>query len=49
MRTVAVDAPGAYELSSHELHETHRLRLTTAGEVSVYAIAFAAGMPPVER
>ena len=49
MRTVAVDAPGAYELSSHELHETHRLRLTTAGEVSVYAIAFAAGVPPVER
>jgi len=42
---VAVDAPGAYELSAHERHERHRISLTVTGAVAVYAVAFAAGLP----
>jgi hypothetical protein len=44
-RTVAVDAPGAYELSAHERHERHRMSATVTGDVAVYAISFAAGLP----
>jgi hypothetical protein len=43
---IPVDAPGAYELSSHERHETHRLSLTASAGIAVYAVAFAAGVPP---
>ncbi|TMK70789.1 MAG: hypothetical protein E6G49_10500 [Actinobacteria bacterium] len=42
---VAVDSPGAYELSAHERHEPHRISLTVRGNVAVYAITFAAGLP----
>jgi hypothetical protein len=44
-QTVAVDAPGTYELSAHERHEAHRIALTVTGDVSVYAVSFAAGLP----
>jgi hypothetical protein len=44
-RTVPVDAPGAYELSAHGRHESHRMSLAVAGDLAVYAIAFAAGVP----
>jgi hypothetical protein len=47
-RTISVEAPGAYELSAHERHETHRASLTVTGDVAVYAISFAAGLPATE-
>jgi len=47
-RTVSVEAPGAYELSAHEGHERHRISLTVTGDVAVYAITFAAGLPATE-
>jgi hypothetical protein len=43
--TVAVNAPGAYELSAHERHERHALSLRAAGDIAVYAITFTAGLP----
>jgi len=43
---IAVDAPGAYELSRHVQHESHRLSLTASPGLAVYAVAFAAGVPP---
>ena len=42
---IGVDAPGAYELSSHDRHESHRLSLTASPAIAVYAVAFAAGLP----
>ena len=42
---VPVEAPGAYELSQHEGHEAHRLRLRVPSGIDVYAISFAAGLP----
>ncbi len=45
-REISVDAPGAYELSAHERHESHRLSLSASPAVFVYAVAFSAGLPP---
>jgi hypothetical protein len=45
-RTIALDAPGAYELSAHERHEHHRMSVSVTGDVAVYAITFAPGLPP---
>jgi len=45
-REIRVDAPGAYELSSHDRHQSHHLMLSASPGVAVYAIAFAAGVPP---
>jgi hypothetical protein len=42
---IAVGAPGAYELSAHERHEHHRISLAVTGDLAVYAITFAAGLP----
>jgi hypothetical protein len=47
LRDITVDAPGAYELTAHERHESHRLTLTASPALAVYAVAFAAGVPPV--
>lgn len=47
-REIPVIAPGAYELSSHERHESHRLSLAASPTLDVYAVAFAAGLPPEE-
>ena len=44
---VAVSVAGAYELAAHERHERHRLSLGAHGELDVYAVSFAAGLPPV--
>ena len=44
-QAVAVDAPGAYELSAHERHERHRMSISADGDVAIYAITFAAGLP----
>jgi len=45
-RTVEVDVPGAYELSAHERHERHRASVSVTPDIAVYAISFAAGLPP---
>lgn len=44
-RRIPVDAPGAYELSTHEHHEHHEISLTAAGDVALYAVSFGAGLP----
>ena len=41
-----MDAPGAYELSGHERHEVTGSRYSASPAVSVYAVAFSAGLPP---
>lgn len=45
-REITVDAPGAYELTAHERHESHELSLTASPEIGIYAVSFAAGVPP---
>lgn len=44
-RKIAVDAPGAYELTVHGRHERHELSVSVSAGLDVYAIAFAAGIP----
>jgi hypothetical protein len=44
-RRIAVEAPGAYELSAHEHHEHHRMSISASADVAIYAITFAAGLP----
>jgi hypothetical protein len=44
-RPVPVAGPHLIELASHPRHEAHRLRLRGSGDVRVWAISFAAGMP----
>lgn len=38
-----VDAPGLYELSEHERHGMHEVRLDFEGPIRVWSVAFAAG------
>jgi hypothetical protein len=45
-REIRVEAPGAYEIAGHERHESHRLSLSASPGLAVYAVAFAAGLPP---
>jgi hypothetical protein len=42
---VAVTAPGVYELSEHERHGKHRLRLRPSPGLDLYCVAFAPGLP----
>ena len=42
---IEVEAPGAYELATHERHESHHLSLVATPGVRVYSIGFAAGVP----
>jgi hypothetical protein len=44
-RTVAVDAPGLYDLAIHPRHEAHHLRIEADPGVEVYSVSFSAGMP----
>ena len=44
-RTIPVEAPGAYELTAHDRHESHQLSLTASSAIGIYAVAFAAGVP----
>ncbi len=46
VRTIAVDAPGAYELTAHPCHEGHGLSVGATPGVAVYAVSFSAGLPP---
>jgi hypothetical protein len=45
---IVVDAPGAYELTAHEQHESHHLSLEASPGLAVYAVTFAAGVPPAD-
>jgi hypothetical protein len=44
-RRVEIAAPGLYELSSHERHEPHRLRLHPSPGLELWCVAFAPGVP----
>jgi hypothetical protein len=44
--TIEVPAPGAYRLTGHPGHESHRLWLRASPGLSVYSIGFAAGVAP---
>jgi hypothetical protein len=41
-----VTAPGLYSLAEHAAHGSHRLELWPSPSLSLYAISFAAGLPP---
>jgi hypothetical protein len=41
--TIELEGPGLYELSSHDRHGEHELRLTPEGPVRVWSLAFAPG------
>lgn len=43
-RVVAVPGPGVYELSAHERHGRHSLRLEVGEGLELYSVAFAAGV-----
>jgi hypothetical protein len=44
-RPIPVAAPGLCELAAHSHHERHELRLGGAGNLEVYSVSFAAGLP----
>jgi len=43
--SIKVDSPGLQILAEHERHELHRLKLTTEGELRIWSVSFAAGLP----
>lgn len=44
-RTLAVDAPGVYDLAAHPRHESHSLELAATPGVEVYSVSFSPGVP----
>jgi hypothetical protein len=44
-RAVKIDGPRLYPLAEHERHEAHRLTLEPVGELRVWSLSFAAGLP----
>ena len=42
---VEVTAPGAYELTDHGRHESHRLSIDASPGLAIYSVGFAAGIP----
>lgn len=44
-RTIKVKRAGLQVLAEHERHEAHRLTLTTEGELRIWSVSFAAGLP----
>jgi hypothetical protein len=44
-RTVAVTAPGLYDLAVHPRHEEHAIRLEATGGVEIYSVSFSPGLP----
>jgi hypothetical protein len=42
---IEIAAPGAYRLADHARHESHHLSLRASPGLSVYSVAFAAGVP----
>jgi hypothetical protein len=43
--SIVVEGPGLRELSTHERHEEHRLRIEASAGVRVWSVSFAAGVP----
>lgn len=43
---VELDGPGLYELSKHDTHGLHEVRIELDGEIRVWSIGFAAGLAP---
>jgi hypothetical protein len=48
-RVIEVTAPGAYELASHEKHESHHLAVEPSAGVTIWSISFGAGVPELVR
>jgi hypothetical protein len=46
--SVPIDAPKLYELTRHERHELHTLRLEPSEGLRIWSISFAAGLPRAE-
>jgi hypothetical protein len=44
-RMIAVSGPGLYELSSHQRHQRHRLRVEPGPGIELYSLSFAAALP----
>ncbi len=44
-RSVAVTAPGLYDLAVHPRHEPHSLRLDAGAGIDVYSVSFSAALP----
>jgi hypothetical protein len=44
-RSIAVDAPGLYDLAAHARHERHALGLRAGAGVELYSVSFSAGVP----
>jgi hypothetical protein len=44
-KTVAVGAPGLYDLALHPKHESHAMGLEAGAGVEVYSVSFSAGLP----
>ena len=45
LEPVAVSGAGLYELTDHPRHSRHRLAIDLAGEVGVWSVSFAPGLP----
>jgi hypothetical protein len=44
-RSIKVDRPGLELLAEHDRHEAHRLTLATEGDLRIWSVSFAAGLP----
>jgi hypothetical protein len=44
-QTIQVRSPGLVELSSHQRHEEHTLRIESPAGIEIYSISFAPGVP----
>ncbi len=44
-RSIEVDSPGLQVLAEHDRHELHRLTLATEGDLRIWSVSFAAGLP----
>jgi hypothetical protein len=42
---ISVDGPRLYAITEHEQHEAHRLTLEPEGELQIWSVSFAAGLP----
>jgi len=46
LRRIAVEAPGLYELSKHDVHGIHEVRIELEDEIRIWSVGFAAGLEP---
>ena len=43
-RRIELDGPGLYELSKHESHGIHEVRIDLDGEIRIWSVGFSAGL-----